>query len=595
MPNLFNRAFMRFILFFALFPSFLFAQDFSKIDAALLERGKTHKTLPFVLFLNQQADISGAQRIFGKEAKGQFVYEQLTRFAQSSQTELLAKLDALQLPHQSFWLINAIKSEGTLADIQSLSTSKTVRFVAFDAPIKKATAEMPFEAENYIPNANAWGIDKIKAPDAWAAGATGQNVVVAGQDTGYRWEHEALKAKYRGWNGTTASHDYNWHDAIREEFTENSPGANPCGLNVSAPCDDDGHGTHTMGTMVGSTPAEGIGVAPDAKWIACRNMDSGNGRLTSYMECFQWFLAPTKIDGTGADVSKAPHVINNSWYCDVTEGCNTSNVAPMETLIQNLQAAGIVVVVSAGNKGSACSTVADPPAYFASSYSIGNTDSTDKIASSSSRGPSTYTNGLKPNVSAPGSNIRSSYYSSNNAYTNLTGTSMAGPHVAGLVALIISANPEILQKPNPVQTIQTIINETADVPSSPTNQECGGIPATTFPNNVYGYGRINAHAAVLRAKSLALPTLEDTFELTEAPYILESRYKSFSLRVKNTQTVVVNVYDALGRRVKQLENSNMLANTANLIEFSGLQLAKGVYFVHFVGEEFTTSRSVVVQ
>jgi subtilase family protein len=145
-----------------------------------------------------------------------------------------------------------------------------------------------------------------------------------GHDTGVRWTHEALKSKYRGWNGVAADHNYNWHDAIH-----NPDPTNVCGASSPTPCDDDtllggGHGTHTVGTMVGSGPPRAtqkneIGMAPDAKWMACRNMSHGLGAVPTYLECMQWFLAPTKVDGTGADSSKAPDVVNNSWGC--VEGC----------------------------------------------------------------------------------------------------------------------------------------------------------------------------------------------------------------------------------------------------------------------------------
>lgn len=130
------------------------------------------------------------------------------------------------------------------------------------------------------------------------------------------------------------------------------------------PCDDDKHGTHTMGTMVGEDDENSIGVAPEAKWIACRNMDRGWGQPSTYMECFEWFLAPYDLEGENADPDKAPHVINNSWFCSVEEGCNPSNFILMEEIVKNLKASGVVVVVSAGNSGgSGCGSVTGPPAF----------------------------------------------------------------------------------------------------------------------------------------------------------------------------------------------------------------------------------------
>src|SRR6185295_14141036 len=126
------------------------------------------------------------------------------------------------------------------------------------------------------------GISYSKAPQVWALGFTGQGIVVGGADTGYQWDHPALKPHYRGWNGVTANHDYSWHDSIHSS-------AGPCVGNSPQPCDDNSHGTHTMGTAIGSDGGSNqIGMAPGAKWIGCRNMDQGNGTPTTYAECFQF-------------------------------------------------------------------------------------------------------------------------------------------------------------------------------------------------------------------------------------------------------------------------------------------------------------------
>lgn len=126
---------------------------------------------------------------------------------------------------------------------------------------------------------------KFRRPDVWNMGYTGQGITVGGADTGYDWGHPAIQPKYRGWNGdaSTSQHNYNWHDAIHElnplnNDTLGNPGTNPCGLDVTHPCDDGSHGTHTMGTMTGSDADNQIGVAPDAKWVGCRNMERGLGK-----------------------------------------------------------------------------------------------------------------------------------------------------------------------------------------------------------------------------------------------------------------------------------------------------------------------------
>ena len=178
----------------------------------------------------------------------------------------------------------------------------------------------------------------------------------------YALTHNALKPQYRGWNGSTANHNYNRHDSIHS-------GGGACGPNRVEPCDDHGHGTHTTGTAAGFDGGTNqIGVAPGAKWIGCRNMDVGNGTPATYTECFQFFIAPTDLNGQNLDPTLRPYVMNNSWGCPPSEGCAADT---LRTIIENTEAAGIFVEASAGNSGSSCSTVSDPPAIYAASYSTG--------------------------------------------------------------------------------------------------------------------------------------------------------------------------------------------------------------------------------
>jgi subtilisin family serine protease len=317
-------------------------------------------------------------------------------------------------------------------------------------------------------------------------GFTGQGIVIANQDTGMRWTHAAIKPHYRGWNGTTADHNYNWHDSIHSSV------GNPCGNNALAPCDDHGHGTHTTGTTSGDDGSGNqIGVAPGAKWIGCRNMDAGAGTPSTYTECFQFFIAPTDLSGQNPNPALRPHVMNNSWGCPTSEGCGALT---LETVVNNTQAAGIFVEASAGNSGPGCGSVTDPPANYGASFSTGAIDINNNLASFSSRGPGSATNLLKPNVSAPGVSVRSSYNNSDTGYTSLSGTSMAGPHVVGVVALLWSAHPELSRD---ITTTKQILQNTANpgVTVSPA-QTCGGTPSNVIPNNSFGYGRVDALAAV---------------------------------------------------------------------------------------------------
>ena len=212
-------------------------------------------------------------------------------------------------------------------------------------------------------------------------------------------------------------------------------------------------------------------------------------------------IAPTDLAGNNANPALRPHVLNNSWGCPVSEGCTTH--AELETIVNNTQAAGIFVEVSAGNSGPGCSTVADPPAEYSASFSTGAIDINNTLAGFSSRGPSTFYNPnlLKPNVSAPGVNVRSSTRTSDTSFGAMSGTSMAGPHVVGVVALLWSARPFLVRN---IAATKTILQNTANpavIVSSP--QTCGGISSSQIPNNSFGYGRVDALAAVNSAPTAA--------------------------------------------------------------------------------------------
>lgn len=480
----------------------------SKIDSKLLG-APNNESQNIVVILHDQADISQVKSLRGKNVKANYVYKQLTEKANGTQKVITELLKSKGKIFRSFYIVNMVSLTADLALMEELAALTSVKNIIRDGnfmmlqPIADRAANQNRAIE--------WNISKIKAPDVWALGYTGQNVVVGGQDTGYKWDHAALKNQYRGWNGSVANHDYNWHDAIHMD-NPMSPGANSCGFNSSIPCDDDNHGTHTMGTMVGDDGVSNqIGVAPGSKWIGCRNMENGYGTLTTYVECFEWFLAPTPVGGGAPDFDKMPDVINNSWGCPPIEGCDTTNFAVMEAALNSLRSAGCVIVVSAGNSGSACSTVRDPAAIFEGSFSVGSMTSADAISNFSSRGPVTTdgSNRLKPNISAPGSSVRSAIKSG--GYATFSGTSMAGPHVAGLVALLISANPSLAGE---VDLIEEIIEQTAV--HFTTTQTCGGVPGTDIPNNTFGYGRIDALAAV----EMALLTKYEPYIKSNAAYLI---------------------------------------------------------------------------
>lgn len=456
----------------------------SLVEPALLKSFQQEDFVEFVIFLDAQADLARANHYNDKVARGTYVYQELSTVAQRSQAPLISYLEGLDVDYQSFWIANMIKVTGSLEILKSLASRADVDYIYANQQIITT-----FPTTNLNPDRNLttdplpWNLDLLGVSEVWARGYIGQNVVIGGQDTGYAWSHPALRDKYRGWDGLSAEHQYNWHDAIHS-------GGGICGANTVEPCDDHGHGTHTMGIMVGQAlDGPTIGMAPGAKWIGCRNMDVGIGTPTTYSECYQWFVAPTDLNGQDPKPEKAPHIINNSWGCPLSEGC--TNSAILETVVNNVRAAGILTVHSAGNNGPGCGTINTPGAIYDASFTVGATISGDIIWSGSSRGPAVV-NGLqylKPDIVAPGVNIYSSLRDGTYGYKS--GTSMAAPHVAGLAALLISADPSLAGNVNLLEILMQVTAEPLY-----TGQTCGGIPSSIFPNNTVGYGRIDPPAAV---------------------------------------------------------------------------------------------------
>jgi serine protease AprX len=459
-----------------------------KIAPWVAEKTAGGQSAEFLVVLSQQADLSGARGLATKQAKGRFVRDALWNLAQSTQGPLLADLQARGVEYQAFYIVNAIWVKGDAALVSSLAGRADVARIEGN-PVIQNVLPSPPAGSIEAPDAVEQGINYSHAPQVWALGFTGQGVVVGGQDTGYRWTHQALKPHYRGWNGSTASHDFNWHDSIHT-------GGGICGANSPVPCDDFFHGSHTMGTAIGVDSDNGgnnqVGMAPGAKWIGCRNMDQGAGTPTTYLECFQFLLAPYPVAGTPGqgDPSLAPDVTVNSWGCPTSEGCSPGTLL---AAVQAQRAAGIVTEMSAGNSGSGCSTVTDPAAIYDESFTTGALiNGSDGIVSFSSRGPVTVDGSgrVKPDIAAPGTNVRSATNSSDTSYGPSDGTSMAGPHVAGAVALLLSAVPSLSGNPD---AIEARLGSTAVHIST---NACGSIP-NVFPNNLTGFGRLDALCAVL--------------------------------------------------------------------------------------------------
>ena len=421
----------------------------------------------FWAILSEHADLSKAPGIQDRTARGAYVVDQLKEVADDTQSGLLSSLAKQNVPHQSFWILNAIKITGGQGILVQVASQPEVEKIIAER-VYQAPTPTPGTAEPKV-DAVEWGIANVNADDVWAQfGDRGEGVVVANIDTGVQFNHPALVNQYRGnMGGGTFDHNYNWFDP-----------SNVCGNPSLAPCDNNDHGTHTMGTMVGDDGAGNqIGVAPGARWIAAKGCETNNCSDAALLASAQWILAPTDLTGANPRPDLRPDIVNNSWGGG---GGDPWYQASVDAWI----ASGIFPQFSNGNSGPSCGTAGSPGDY-PQSYSAGAYDINNVIASFSSRGPSAFGGELKPNLAAPGVNVRSSI--PGNSYASFNGTSMASPHVAGTVALMWSRAPALK---GDIGTTRTLLDDTAVDVNSLT---CGG---TVDDNNVFGEGRLDALAAV---------------------------------------------------------------------------------------------------
>ncbi len=516
-----------------------------KIDPQVWQSASIGGSTGCIVVMKAKAGLSSMKLPKTKKAKGAFVFDRLQAFATKDQRSIRAFLAEKKVNFTSFYIVNAVYLRADLALLEQLASRSDVDRIDPNPWVKlEQPREVPGNARNV-----EWGVGKIMADSVWRLGITGQGVVIGGQDTGVEWDHPLIKPRYRGWVNNAPVHHYNWYDAIHainplNGDPDTSATNNPCGLSSQTPCDDNNHGTYTIGIVVGDDGAGNqTGVAPGAQWMACRNMERGYGSPASYIEGFQWFLAPTDVNGKNPDPGLAPHVINNSWSCPEMEGCNAGNWALMEEAVENLRSAGIVVIVSAGNSGSSCNSIDAAPAIFSGAFAVGATRSNDTIAGFSSRGLIAADGSFrfKPDVSAPGVGIRSARREGK--FMTANGTSAAGPMVVGVVALMLEANPDLAGE---VELIESILRETTD--PAFTTQSCDGIAAEALPNPVVGYGRVNALKAVQMAMDLEI---SDTSE-NELPGIKISPnpfHEEVKFELVYPGEASVSLFDVSGRRI----------------------------------------------
>jgi len=450
--------------------------DATPAPRATIDRGLSAQlgaggTADFLVYLRDVADLSAAAALPDRTARAAVVYQRLTATADTSQRGLRADLTARGVSHRSFWIANAVQVTGDKALLEVLAARADVASIE---PVRRYPVITPTVTPDGGPRIAAveWGVTNIEAPRVWSEfSVRGEGIVVASIDTGVAFNHPALVRQYRGNLGNgTFNHNYNWFDPARV-----------CGNPSLAPCDNNNHGSHVTGTMVGDDGgANQIGVAPGAKWISAKGCETSSCSSSSLLASGQWVVAPTDLNGANPRPDLHPDVVNNSW------SGGRGDTWYQQTL-RSWVAAGIFPAFANGNSGPNCNT-AGSPGDNPEAYAVGAYDINNAIANFSSRGASGVDGAIKPNIAAPGVNVRSSV--ANGGYSNFNGTSMATPHVAGTVALIWSAAPTL--RGDVAQTRSLLDGTATDV----NNTTCGG---TAAKNNVFGEGRLNAYQAVLNA------------------------------------------------------------------------------------------------
>lgn len=427
------------------------------------------------VILKSQADTRDARNIQDYIARRLYVYDTLTDHANRTQNELRTTFENLGIEYTPYYLVNAIQVQGGPFLRFWLEGRSEVDRVIDNPWLRPLHAPLP-TSSGFAPEPihTTWNIERIKADFVWQEfNVTGKGIVIGQSDTGVDGEHQELSGTYRGLN---SGHDYNWFDPWN---------------GTTKPTDLDGHGSHSLGIIVGQQ----IGVAPDASWYGCVNLARILGNPSGYLDCMQFMLAPFPIGGDpfiDGEPSLGAHISNNSWGCPPLEGCDSGSLLPA---VRAMHDAGIFVVASAGNDGPSCESLSVPIPIYEDTFAVGSIDKFGQLSSFSSLGPVSVDDSgrTKPDLVAPGEDILSAM--PNNSYEYLSGTSFAGPHVAGVVALMWSANPDLIGD----------IDQTSEILAKTAQPYTGSLPACegskSTPSTAVGYGILDAYAAVKLALS----------------------------------------------------------------------------------------------
>jgi len=439
----------------------------AELGPSLLNRLGDSGSLDVLILLESAPQGPQLARQIGHPTAYQAVRHDLEARNHRSVDDFLTRTRVADIPlnHvETFWLAPFVSAQVEAHDLERLAALPGVAAVVENAPIE-LIAPVATGGATAAADATAAGQEAIGARTAWHNGLTGKGVLVASIDTGVDGTHPALKDRYRGINHSAAE---SWRD--------------PFG--GTTPDDPVGHGTHTMGTVLGRDGADTIGIAPDAEWIAAGVVDRGlpfAETITGLVEAFQWLADP---DGNPNTHSDLPDVVLNSW--GIPQGVMPSCDNTFWYVVDNLEALGTVVVFAAGNEGPGAATLrlpADRGDLPLHCFSVGAVDATDPSyapALFSSRGPVSCNSALiKPELVAPGVGIRSA--KPGGGYQILSGTSMAAPHVVGAIALMRQYNPDA----TPEQIKQALVESAHDV-------------GTLGPDFATGYGLLDIPGAIAK-------------------------------------------------------------------------------------------------
>jgi subtilisin family serine protease len=464
-----------------------------QVDPALVGQLASAETSSYLIYFQQEADLSPAYQMDWKE-RGWFVMESLQASAEASQKGVRAYLDAQNVDYQAFWIDNVIAvKRSNLATFNGLLTFAEIDRLQAEPQVTLIEPETVSLGQQTLLGVEA-NIAHVNAPQVWDLGYNGTGITVASIDTGVRYTHQALINQYRGnLGGEVFNHNYNWWDPLGK---------------YNLPSDTHGHGTHTVGIMVGDDGGSNqIGMAPEADWMACRGCANSSCASTDLLVCGQFMAAPWDLAGINPNPDYRPQVVNNSWG-----NCDDTYNPWYQGVVDSWQAAGIYPVFANGNAGN-CDYNSPPglntvgnPARYGNVTGVGSSGKSDgQYAAHSAWGPTDNLdtinpNGyptIKPQVVAPGVGIRSSYMRSDDDYVSMSGTSMSAPHVSGLVALMWQVAPWLQGDYAATETI--LQNSANPIPYATGNGDEG---PGNVPNHATGWGEIDALSAVTNAMRL---------------------------------------------------------------------------------------------